>query len=124
MQQILGKGSYGTVCSAVDTKNKDKHMIAIKKVCNIFNKDILMKRALRELKLMDFFKGHKNIVGLVDLDVVYLKPYDGLYCFQELIDYDLAKVIHSSVFPVPYQILFLPNLLWCQILAFCGRHSS
>lgn len=97
MQQILGKGSYGTVCSAVDTKNKDKHMIAIKKVCNIFNKDILMKRALRELKLMDFFKGHKNIVGLVDLDVVNLKPYDGLYCFQELIDYDLAKVIHSSV---------------------------
>lgn len=97
VQQILGKGSYGTVCSAIDTKSKDKPSLAIKKVCNIFNKEVLLKRAIRELKLMIFFKGHKNIIGLIDLDIVYMKPYDGLYCFQELIDYDLAKVIHSSV---------------------------
>lgn len=97
VKQILGKGSYGTVCSAIDTKSKDQTALAIKKVCNIFNKEVLLKRAIRELKLMDFFKGHKNIIGLVDLDIVYIKPYDGLYCFQELIDYDLAKVIHSSV---------------------------
>lgn len=95
--QVLGKGSYGTVCSAIDLKTKDKSSLAIKKVCNIFNKEVLLKRAIRELKLMEFFKGHKNIIGLVDLDIVYMKPYDGLYCFQELIDYDLAKVIHSSV---------------------------
>ncbi|KAG0690530.1 hypothetical protein C6P40_002519 [Pichia californica] len=95
--QVLGKGSYGTVCSAIDLKAKDKTTVAIKKVCNIFTKEVLLKRAIRELKLMDFFKGHKNIIGLVDLDIVYMKPYDGLYCFQELCDYDLAKVIHSSV---------------------------
>lgn len=97
IQQILGKGSYGTVCSAIDTKSKKNPAIAIKKVCNIFNKEVLLKRALRELKLLEFFKGHKNIIGLIDLDIVCEKPYDGLYCFQELIDYDLAKVIHSSV---------------------------
>lgn len=97
VQQILGKGSYGTVCSAIDTGSQDKNALAIKKVCNIFNKEVLLKRAIRELKLMEFFKGHKNIIGLVDLDIVYMKPYDGLYCFQELVDYDLAKVIHSSV---------------------------
>ncbi|KAH3668261.1 hypothetical protein OGAPHI_002015 [Ogataea philodendri] len=94
---VLGKGSYGTVCSAVDIQSKDKVSIAIKKVSNIFNKEVLLKRAVRELKLMSFFKGHKNIINLVDLDIVYMKPYDGLYCFQELVDYDLAKVIHSSV---------------------------
>lgn len=97
VKHILGKGSYGTVCSAIDTKSKDNAPLAIKKVCNIFNKEVLLKRAIRELKLLEFFKGHKNIIGLVDLDIVYMKPYDGLYCFQELVDYDLAKVIHSSV---------------------------
>lgn len=97
VQHILGKGSYGTVCSAIDLNSKDKSSLAIKKVCNIFNKEVLLKRAIRELKLMEYFKGHKNIIGLVDLDIVYVKPYDGLYCFQELVDYDLAKVIHSSV---------------------------
>lgn len=94
---MLGKGSYGTVCSAVNLKAKGKPSVAIKKVCNIFNREVLLKRALRELKLMAFFRGHKNIVNLIDLDLVYQKPYDGLYCFQELIEYDLAKVIHSSV---------------------------
>ncbi|ODV86284.1 hypothetical protein CANARDRAFT_6773 [[Candida] arabinofermentans NRRL YB-2248] len=94
---LLGKGSYGTVCSAIDLKSKDETSIAIKKVSNIFNKDVLLKRAIRELKLLAFFKGHKNIINLIDLDLVYLKPYDGLYCIQELVDYDLAKVIHSSV---------------------------
>ncbi|QPG73075.1 hypothetical protein FOA43_000380 [Brettanomyces nanus] len=94
---MLGKGSYGTVCSAINSKANGKPSLAIKKVCNIFNKEVLLKRAIRELKLMAFFKGHRNIINLIDLDIVYIKPYDGLYCFQELVEYDLAKVIHSSV---------------------------
>lgn len=96
--QILGKGSYGTVCSVNDKINPDNvYPIAVKKITNIFYREILLKRAIRELKFMTFFKGHKNIVNLIDLEIVSEKPYDGLYCYQELIDYDLAKVIHSSV---------------------------
>lgn len=38
-----------------------------------------------------------QIVNLVDLDIVYIEPYQGLYCFQELADYDLARVIYSSI---------------------------
>lgn len=34
---------------------------------------------------------------MLDLDVVYVKPYDGLYCFQELADLDLARVLYSNV---------------------------
>ncbi|GMM34678.1 mitogen-activated protein kinase [Saccharomycopsis crataegensis] len=100
IQRILGKGSYGTVCSAIDKKVKDSTRpseIAIKKVSNIFTKEVLLKRAVRELRLMRHFKGHKNIVSLIDIDIVYIKPFDGLYCFQELIEYDLARVIQSSV---------------------------
>lgn len=98
IQKILGKGSYGTVCSAIDTKSADtNNQIAIKKVSNIFNKEVLLKRAIRELRLMRHFKGHRNIVSLIDLDVISTKPCDGLYCFQELVEYDLARVIQSSV---------------------------
>ncbi|RLV94824.1 Sporulation-specific mitogen-activated protein kinase SMK1 [Spathaspora sp. JA1] len=98
--KVLGKGSYGVVCLAVDAKSLNsghQHKIAIKKVTKIFNKDILLIRAIRELKFMKFFRGHKNISTLIDLDVVYVKPYDGLYCFQELADLDLARVLYSNV---------------------------
>ncbi|KAI5954278.1 hypothetical protein KGF54_002053 [Candida jiufengensis] len=98
--RILGKGSYGVVCSAIDTKSLStglEHKIAIKKVTKIFTKDILLVRAIRELKFMKFFKGHRNIATLLDSDVVYVKPYDGLYCFQELADLDLARVLYSNV---------------------------
>lgn len=92
----LGKGSYGIVCSAFDTKSDPKYLLAIKKITNIFNKEILLKRAIRELKFMSYFMGHKNIVNLINVELIFNKPYEGLYCYQELIDYDLAKVIHSD----------------------------
>ncbi|AMD18744.1 HBL158Wp [Eremothecium sinecaudum] len=96
--QMLGKGSYGTVVSAVDNFNPNYPIrIAIKKITNIFQREVLLKRAIRELKFMHYFKGHKNIVSLINLEIVNEKPYDGLYCYQELIDYDLARVIHSNV---------------------------
>ncbi|GCE99127.1 mitogen-activated protein kinase smk1 [Zygosaccharomyces mellis] len=95
---ILGKGSYGTVCSVKDKQTPGApYSIAVKKITNIFYREILLKRAIRELKFMNYFKGHKNIVSLINLEIVTEKPYDGVYCYQELIDYDLAKVIHSSV---------------------------
>lgn len=96
--QVLGKGSYGTVCSVRDKQNPEApYSIAVKKITNIFYREILLKRAIRELKFMNYFKGHKNIVSLINLEIVTERPYDGVYCYQELIDYDLAKVIHSSV---------------------------
>ncbi|CAI5757261.1 unnamed protein product [Candida verbasci] len=115
--RILGKGSYGVVCSAIDTKSINsgiEHKIAIKKVTKIFNKEILLIRAIRELKLMKFFKGHKNIANLLDLDVVYIKPYEGLYCFQELCDLDLARVLYSNV---QFSEFHIQNFMY-QIL--CG----
>ncbi|KAK6462315.1 kinase-like domain-containing protein [Scheffersomyces coipomensis] len=99
--KILGKGSYGIVCQATDSKpspfQADPYSVAIKKVANIFDKDVLLKRALRELKFMRHFKGHRNIVGLIDIDINYVPPYEGLYCFQELLDSDLSRVIYSGV---------------------------
>lgn len=36
-------------------------------------------------------------MNLIDLDIVHIQPYEGLYCFQELAEYDLAKVIYSGI---------------------------
>lgn len=57
---VLGKGSYGTVCAAVDTKGVPVR-VAVKKVSNIFHKEVLMRRAVREMKLMVHFRGHRNV---------------------------------------------------------------
>ena len=118
--QILGKGSYGTVCSARDvtamtTQSNREPLLAIKKITNIMNREILLKRAIREMKFMTFFQGHKNIVNLIDVEIILEKPYDGLYCYQELIDYDLAKVIHSSVQLTEFHIRYFTYQILCGL---------
>lgn len=35
--------------------------MAVKKVTNVFSKKILAKRALREIKLLQHFRGHRNV---------------------------------------------------------------
>lgn len=55
----LGQGAYGIVCAAVN--NHTNEGVAIKKVTNVFNKKILAKRALREIKLLQHFRGHRNV---------------------------------------------------------------
>lgn len=103
--KVLGKGSYGIVCSIRDNHSTNSQFImAIKKITNIFNKEILLKRAIRELKFMFYFQGHQNIVNFINVEIIFNRPYDGLYCYQELIDYDLAKVIHSDVIFTEFHI--------------------
>jgi serine/threonine protein kinase len=41
--------------------NKTGHDVAIKKVQKVFEKTILAKRALREIKLLRHFNGHENV---------------------------------------------------------------
>ncbi|KAL8859041.1 MAG: hypothetical protein Q9178_004522 [Gyalolechia marmorata] len=56
----LGQGAYGIVCAA--TNNQTGEGVAIKKVTNVFSKKILAKRALREIKLLQHFRGHRNLM--------------------------------------------------------------
>lgn len=41
--------------------NATNEGVAIKKVTNVFSKKILAKRALREIKLLQHFRGHRNV---------------------------------------------------------------
>lgn len=53
-------------------------------------------------------------MSLVDVHLVVASPYEGLYCFQELMDYDLSRVLYN-----PLQFLeFHVSLFTYQIL--CG----
>lgn len=55
----VGQGAYGVVCAAQDPQTGEG--VAIKKLTNVFSKKILAKRALRELKLLQHFRGHRNV---------------------------------------------------------------
>ncbi|KAH3673086.1 hypothetical protein WICMUC_003919 [Wickerhamomyces mucosus] len=91
----LGHGAYGIVCSARYSETPDVN-VAIKKVTNIFSKKILCKRALRELKLLRHFRGHKNITCLYDLDIVNKQNFNEVYLYEELMECDMHQIIRSG----------------------------
>ncbi|KAG0755522.1 hypothetical protein G6F57_006227 [Rhizopus arrhizus] len=90
----MGQGAYGVVCAAKDSSTGEQ--VAIKKVCRIFEKTILAKRALREVKLLKFFNGHENITSVLDMDIVNLQDFNEIYLVQELMEADLHQIIRSG----------------------------
>lgn len=63
VKKTLGAGSYGTVCQVIDTRAAPGKpvQLAVKKVLRIYTKPVLMRRAIREFRLMHFFRGHPNV---------------------------------------------------------------
>lgn len=53
LTKLLGRGSYGVVCSGINTETGEK--VAIKKVLKLFREKTETKRLLREIKLLKFF---------------------------------------------------------------------
>lgn len=92
----LGHGAYGIVCAAKYTGSADGPGVAVKKVTNIFSKKILCKRALRELKLLNHFRGHKNITCLYDMDIVHPTNFNEVYLYEELLECDMHQIIRSQ----------------------------
>ncbi|KAG2230030.1 hypothetical protein INT48_007061 [Thamnidium elegans] len=66
----IGQGAYGVVCAAENTKT--------------------------ELKLLEHFNGHKNIIRLFDMDIVDYTDFNEIYLFQELMEADLHQIIRSG----------------------------
>ena len=74
------------------TRKKDREVVAIKKVKNIFENDIYAHRILREIRLLRILRGHKNIVKLKSI----MRPSDtktfktinlvSEYCTQNLMN--------------------------------------
>ncbi|KAK8092824.1 Mitogen-activated protein kinase spm1 [Apiospora kogelbergensis] len=111
----LGQGAYGIVCAAVN--NQTNEGVAIKKVTNVFSKKILAKRALREIKLLQHFRGHRNCHNTQDhlhktadtmrctfsrshvsMTWTFPRPdnFNETYLYEELMECDLAAIIRSG----------------------------
>ncbi|XP_062180422.1 mitogen-activated protein kinase 7-like isoform X1 [Phragmites australis] len=94
IQEIIGKGSYGVVCSAIDQHTGDK--VAIKKIQNIFEHLSDAARILREIKLLRLLR-HPDIV---EIKHVMLPPsrrdFRDIYVVFELMDTDLHQVIKAN----------------------------
>jgi len=110
--KLLGQGSYGVVCSAVDTRSGD--MVAIKKMTNVFGHPLETKRTLRELRLLRHFIDHENVLTIrnVILPRKNGDRLDDIFVVTELMDTDLDQVIRSEQ---PLSMLHIQTFLY-QIL--------
>ncbi|ESQ53013.1 hypothetical protein EUTSA_v10016406mg [Eutrema salsugineum] len=94
IQEIIGKGSYGVVCSAIDTLTGEK--VAIKKIHDIFEHISDAARILREIKLLRLLR-HPDIV---EIKHIMLPPsrreFKDIYVVFELMESDLHQVIKAN----------------------------
>ena len=94
IQEVIGKGSYGVVCSAVDTHTGEK--VAIKKIHDIFEHISDAARILREIKLLRLLR-HPDIV---EIKHIMLPPsrrdFKDIYVVFELMESDLHQVIKAN----------------------------
>uniref|UniRef100_A0A0E0HQW2 Mitogen-activated protein kinase n=1 Tax=Oryza nivara TaxID=4536 RepID=A0A0E0HQW2_ORYNI len=92
--EVIGKGSYGLVCSANDIHTGEK--VAIKKIHNIFEHISDAARILREIKLLRLLR-HPDIV---EIKHIMLPPskmdFRDIYVVFELMESDLHQVIKAN----------------------------
>ncbi|OIT00323.1 PREDICTED: mitogen-activated protein kinase 19 [Nicotiana attenuata] len=92
--EVIGKGSYGVVCAAIDTHTGEK--VAIKKITDIFEHISDAIRILREVKLLRLLR-HPDIV---EIKRIMLPPsrreFRDIYVVFELMESDLHHVIKAN----------------------------
>ncbi|XP_047162087.1 mitogen-activated protein kinase 9-like [Vigna umbellata] len=94
IQEVVGKGSYGVVGSAVDTHTGER--VAIKKISDVFEHVSDATRILREIKLLRLLR-HPDIV---EIKHIMLPPsrreFRDIYVVFELMESDLHQVIKAN----------------------------
>uniref|UniRef100_A0A7N2KKA7 mitogen-activated protein kinase n=1 Tax=Quercus lobata TaxID=97700 RepID=A0A7N2KKA7_QUELO len=110
IQEVVGKGSYGVVASAIDTHTGER--VAIKKINDVFEHVSDATRILREVKLLRLLR-HPDIV---EIKHIMLPPsrreFQDIYVVFELMESDLHQVIKANddLTPAHFQF-FLYQLL-------------
>merc|ERR1719333_1638217 len=86
VQEPVGQGAYGVVCSATDEEKREA--VAIKKIENAFEHLTFAKRTLRELRILRHMK-HEN---MIDVRMVFLpgskESFEDIYIVSELLETD------------------------------------
>ncbi|KDP33076.1 hypothetical protein JCGZ_13613 [Jatropha curcas] len=94
IQEVIGKGSYGVVCSAIDTHTGEK--VAIKKIHDIFEHISDAARILREIKLLRLLR-HPDIVEIKHImHPPSRRDFKDIYVVFELMESDLHQVIKAN----------------------------
>lgn len=92
--QVVGEGAYGVVCLAIHKPTGIK--VAIKKL-EPFEKPLFCLRALREIKLLTYFKKHENIISIFDVQKpLNFENFNEIYLIQEYMPSDLHKTIATQ----------------------------
>ncbi|KAI4369036.1 hypothetical protein MLD38_017529 [Melastoma candidum] len=94
IEEVIGRGSYGVVASAIDTHTGER--VAIKKINNVFEHVSDAIRILREIKLLRLLR-HPDIV---EIKHIMLPPcrreFKDIYVVFELMESDLHQVIKMN----------------------------
>ncbi|KAL3106526.1 hypothetical protein niasHT_017583 [Heterodera trifolii] len=88
LEKMVGSGAYGSVGKAIDKRTQQN--VAIKKIARAFSAIALVKRTLREVRILRDIR-HENIVGVLDM-------FTGkdVYLVMDLMETDLHQIIHST----------------------------
>jgi len=119
VRQLIGTGSYGSVCEAYD-KEKER-IVAIKKVNRVFEDLIDCKRILREIAILTSLDNDR-IVRIYDIHIPedYLR-FDEIYIVLEICDSDFKKLFRTPVFLTELHIV---TLLYNTLLGLKYLHSA
>ncbi|KAJ0256415.1 Mitogen-activated protein kinase 15 [Hirschfeldia incana] len=94
IQQVVGKGSYGVVGSAIDTHTGER--VAIKKINDVFDHISDATRILREIKLLRLLL-HPDVVQIKHIMLPpSRKEFRDVYVVFELMESDLHQVIKAN----------------------------
>ena len=94
--KYIGDGSLGCVISAFDVILQ--RPVAIKKIRKPLTNRKTIKRILREIKLLEYFSGHENVVSLYDImtDPPNVPEFEDVYLVTNLFESDLQKIVKSN----------------------------
>jgi len=119
VKQLIGTGSYGSVCEAYDREKK--RLVAIKKMGHMFEDLIDCKRILREISILSKLH-HDYVVQLYDIVAPpSMETFDELYIVMEICDSDLKKLCRTDVTLTP---LHINTLLYNLLVGLKYLHSA
>ncbi|KAK2960203.1 putative Mitogen-activated protein kinase 5 [Blattamonas nauphoetae] len=111
--KLLGKGSYGVVCSAINETTHQR--VAVKKVEDVFSHRHFVKRALSEIRLLTRLK-HSNIISVCDIFAPKtFNSFVDLYWTSELFDSDLHRIISSGQRLIDEHIKYFVYQITCGV---------
>lgn len=106
VQELIGTGAYGVVCSAVISSTGER--VAIKRIKAVLNSYPFATRILRELKFMRLLRRHENIITVRDVMVPGERDrFNDAFVVSELMPIDLAKLLRTTTTLSPEHVKYL-----------------